>query len=519
MLEMHKKIEAKDVYERLLKHGLFANKMDGLLSSISFFEWVSKLKDQDRDIFAKQQQKTELVKYRVLKNDNSIRIFSIPNPGNYFCLCKCISDNWIKIKGKSVIFSNTEEYIETSLMSIYSDNLEDRLIPLNTYDFSRDEQEIVLKKSFGKKFIAEADISNCFHSIYTHSIAWALVGKDVAKDDQTPSRWFNSIDKCVRECQDRETIGIPIGPNTSNLLAELVLSEIDKELLAKGYSYVRFIDDYQCFCSTKEEANCFIRDLSLELSKFRLSLNSRKTIIKEFPCSLEKNKWVIKLRNFMKNISIVDEDNILQVIDYIDTSINLFKEDADNSIRYALKTINKKDFSSYSVYKKIFKYFMNINFLYPSSIDLFAGFYEKRLDLNLENEQLNELGEELIIFIEKSIEEHLGYHRSDVITWLFYLSIVHDLHIKNFSQEVLNTEDCVPILFSYLYDKKNKKDVGSYINLAKGVESSFWIFIYELYRLEDLEKNDFKYFPDYFINMKKCNISFLDKKIFKKLNT
>ena len=509
MLKLHKEIEAKHVYERLLKYGLFANKMDGLFSSFSFYEW---LKEEDVDIF--KQKRTELLKYRVLKNDNSIRIFSIPNPSNYFCLCKCITDNWSKIKESSIIFNNVDKYIETSLMSIYSNDFEDRLIPLNTYDFKRDEQEIVLKKSFGKKFIAEADISNCFHSIYTHSISWALVGKDIAKEKQYDKDcWFNLIDKCVRNCQDKETIGIPIGPNTSNLFAELVLSKIDEVLLSKKYNYVRFIDDYRCFCATREEANCFIKDLSVELNKFRLSLNNKKTGIREFPYALEKNRWVIELRNFMKNINTVDEDNILQVIDYIDMSINLFERDADNSIRYALKTVNTKSFSSYSVYKKIFNYFMNINFLYPSSLDLFAKFYEKGLELDFKKEELEILKKDLVVFIEKAIEEHLSYHRSDAITWLFYLSIVHNLDIKDFSCDVLKTQDCVPVLFSYLYNKKKGKNVDKYIELAMDSESDFWIFIYELYRFESLKKDDCKYLPDYFKKMKKDNVSFLDKKI------
>jgi len=90
---------------------------------------------------------------------------------------------------------------------------------------------------------------------------------------------------------------------------------------------------------------------------------------------------------------------------------------------------------------------------------------------------------------------------------------VHNLDIKDFSCDVLKTQDCVPVLFSYLYNKKKGKNVDKYIELAMDSESDFWIFIYELYRFESLKKDDCKYLPDYFKKMKKDNVSFLDKKI------
>ena len=32
----------------------------------------------------------------------------------------------------------------------------------------------------GKRYMVNADISTCFTSIYTHSLSWALVGKEMA---------------------------------------------------------------------------------------------------------------------------------------------------------------------------------------------------------------------------------------------------------------------------------------------------------------------------------------------------
>ena len=50
------------------------------------------------------------------------------------------------------------------------------------YDNWRDdgspEEDIML----GKKYLVKVDISQCFPSIYTHAIPWALVTKEVAKN-------------------------------------------------------------------------------------------------------------------------------------------------------------------------------------------------------------------------------------------------------------------------------------------------------------------------------------------------
>lgn len=50
----------------------------------------------------------------------------------------------------------------------------------------------------GKRFVVKADISTFFPSIYTHSIPWALVGKAVAKQNRSKSKWFIKLTKSVK---------------------------------------------------------------------------------------------------------------------------------------------------------------------------------------------------------------------------------------------------------------------------------------------------------------------------------
>lgn len=74
--------------------------------------------------------------------------------------------------------------------------------------------------------------------------------------------------------------GIPIGPYAFHLLAECVFDIIDRNLLAKKYTFCRFVDDFHIFCKTKEEARIAIYDLTNILDKgLQLSLQGHKSKI------------------------------------------------------------------------------------------------------------------------------------------------------------------------------------------------------------------------------------------------
>ncbi len=81
-------------------------------------------------------------------------------------------------------------------------------------------------------WIAKADISRFYHSIYTHSFAWAAYGKEKYKS--SPKTYAGSLadrlDTIIRSCNRNQTIGIPVGPETSRILADVLSSRIDEEI-------------------------------------------------------------------------------------------------------------------------------------------------------------------------------------------------------------------------------------------------------------------------------------------------
>jgi hypothetical protein len=89
-------------------------------------------------------------------------------------------------------------------------------------------------------FILSADVSRFFYTIYTHSIPWAAIGKEKAKQwlvsdrSKLSAHWSDELDRALQSCQSRETFGIPVGPDTSRLIAELLFAGIESGLLGNA---------------------------------------------------------------------------------------------------------------------------------------------------------------------------------------------------------------------------------------------------------------------------------------------
>lgn len=464
------------ILEKLLCYGFFPERLDGIFTSELFGKWIIA---NNAKINTPKNNRFSLLSYKLTRNNNSPRHMGIPHPLGFFRVCKEIFDNWEKIKAK---INNTSSE-EKSMIRPKLNNKNKRLVSLASYDLHPHKEQIELDKQFGKKYFVNADISTCYPSIYTHSISWALVGKGKAKKNQTKEKvWYNRLDKACRNIQDGETIGIPIGPDTSGLVSELILSQIDRKL--KKYDYLRFIDDYKCFCTTKEEAESFIRDLSHSLEEYRLKLNTKKTKILPLPKALNDD-WVRRLRQFVEWKEI-DNFNKNKVIGFLDLSSELFRENPSGSpIRYAAQVLKKKIYKEYTTYKLILRYFLNLCFLYPYVIDICDDLIS--LGIKTFPIQADEIKEILKKSLHKILKEHVEYRRSDVITWSLFLAIKYNLvldEIDKFSNQILKTNDCIPILMCYLYREINKKDNTKFTNLLDKVnENEWWLYVYEVSRI------------------------------------
>ena len=204
--------------------------------------------------------------------------------------------------------------------------------------------DVVLWKARGRassRYIAIADVSRCYPSIYTHSLAWATMGKAAAKVSKSGGLG-NDLDRAVRDAQDGQTVGLPIGPDTSFVLAELLLAERDEALrrLLPWVRGFRSYDDYEFHCTTRSEAETVIATLQSVLAEVELSLNPSKTGVHELPQSLEKS-WVAPLRRLRIRTSATGFG--YDLIDYFDEVFRLAALSPDDSVvAYSLSRIARQ---------------------------------------------------------------------------------------------------------------------------------------------------------------------------------
>lgn len=135
------------------------------------------------------------------------------------------------------------------------------------------------------QYTFDADITNCYGAIYTHSIAWALHGKDVAKVKRDDKGLLgNNIDALIRMMRSDQTNGIPQGSALMDFIAEIILGYVDEILVEKiksdvkdDYEIIRYRDDYKVMTNNPESGRKIIKVLSEVLASLGMKLNTDKT--------------------------------------------------------------------------------------------------------------------------------------------------------------------------------------------------------------------------------------------------
>jgi len=134
--------------------------------------------------------------------------------------------------------------------------------------------------------IAGTDIARFYHSIYTHSIPWAYHGKTAAKADRgvrSASIFFNRADALIRNGQDGQTVGIPVGPDMSRVFAELIGTAIDLEFMARldgiECTVLRHVDDVWIGANSHADAERALSRYREAIREFELDINESKTKI------------------------------------------------------------------------------------------------------------------------------------------------------------------------------------------------------------------------------------------------
>ncbi len=217
------------------------------------------------------------------------RPIQLINPYLYYLLVKEITnpDAWEEVK-KRFTHLSVKNIEVTSIPKVKSQD-EKSHKAADVVSWWEDVEQRSLELSLSYRYMFVTDITNCYSSIYTHTIAWALMDKDTAKKNRRDSKQLgNLIDKYLQAMQYGQTNGIPQGSVLSDFIAEMVLAYADKQLgdsltQANIYDYhiLRYRDDYRIFSDSKEIIDKIVFKLQTVLSDLNLQLNSRKTFLTE----------------------------------------------------------------------------------------------------------------------------------------------------------------------------------------------------------------------------------------------
>jgi len=402
------------------------------------------------------------VEYKGTRFNNVHRVFSIPHPKPYAQLATFCSEHWDDI---NYICKNKNSLIVPKMH-------DDGRLVIMDYESSWIKSRRKIRLSSNKKFVVHTDISNCFSSIYSHAIPWALVGHSQAKKNKHLSKeWFNQIDQSQQSSKRCETQGLAIGPATSNILSEIILAKVDEELSA--FNYVRFIDDYTCYCKTYEECEKFIQCLSRALNRYGLTLNIKKTSINKLPNPINAD-WITNLN--LRN-PVGDEVHWSQVISFLDYAVGLEKEVKEGSIiKYAVKTIHKRINQKH---KKIFlEHLLYLAQHYPVIVPVIS----ETLNSVLANDPEYSCESTLLFLLSESITNQ----RSDSVSWLLHYLIKHKRGINDeLSGMIIENEDCVPILMLSLM-KEHEANVVDFCNKVIDKKDNYeidkyWLLLYQLF--------------------------------------
>ena len=167
----------------------------------------------------------------------------------------------------------------------------------NIHKFYESYQYHRAEKKYNRLF--KFDVSKCFDSIYTHSILWALIDKEIVKKylKNSKSTFGNQFDTLMQKLNYNETNGIVIGPEFSRIFAELILQRVDLNAQLdletqnifhkKDYEIFRYVDDFFVFYNDDKVREKIHTTFRLKLKDFKLYLNDLKNISYDKPIITE----------------------------------------------------------------------------------------------------------------------------------------------------------------------------------------------------------------------------------------
>ncbi len=491
------KLSDAAVLTGLLDFGLFANKVppcftsEGLaaiasltMSGILLETDEKKLKD---DIDTRAH---DYIRYEALRDINIPRHLGIPHPEAYAVQSLAISRHWKEV---STHCNQPKPAISrihvrpTGSGSIFEMNYKGE----ERYQLEEDE----IRWMTGTKYVVHADVASCFPSIYTHSIPWALHGKATSKKLKSITALAgNLLDKCTQITRDQQTNGLLIGPHSSNIISEIILTKIDAELQAKGFERIfRHIDDYTFYAEDFAQAESFVKELGLCLRGFEMSLNDKKTRISPLPRPSAEN-WIQRLNRF--TFPKDEEVWFSTVRSFLDLALECSQNAGKSTpLNYAIKVLSNPAHELNPRARRLY-------ILEATNLALVYPYLAPQLDKHVFDRYGNDdLAKQVLEFSSSLAKMGLRRLYPDAIAHALYYALKHEVELNlndDELKEIVALDDCVVnvLLFEYATRNKRAKVVAAIKDRANEIKrwdkrdrDKQWLLIYQLWTANELTSN------------------------------
>lgn len=311
----------------LLGKGLLPRELPPLFSSATLAGLLGK-PGSPPDFSSPTAVWTQPLQHNLSRPGGLRRKLSIPNPVNYFRLARTFDANSaaLAIHWAQSPYSQTKPDVAC-------------LGPRAIARTSADRATARTRTRVGAKYLLRTDIAQFYPSIYSHAIPWALYTKATAKTIMRDMSYFgNVLDREVQAGQYGQTKGVPIGPDTSLGIAELLLAPIDSKIQStcNVVGGTRFIDDIEFTFRRLSDADTALATIESHLSDIELQLNPIKTKICELPDEIESD-YVTILR---PHVPTSATNSRAQWVDYFNRAFAAARDNPrDGVLRYAIAAL------------------------------------------------------------------------------------------------------------------------------------------------------------------------------------
>lgn len=441
---------------------------------------------------AKKQETVNHILYGNKDGKYTWRKFQIINPLIYISLVNIITnkDNWKFLQSRFKKFQNNDSIRCESLPIVPTGKRKQTGDQILQWINNIEKKSIELSLEYN--FLYHTDISNCYGSIYTHSIPWAIHSKKKAKSKRKFKDLFsNRIDHHLQAMSNGQTNGIPEGSILMDFIAEIILGYADLELTkklkkifagkkaGKKYHILRYRDDYRIFVNDTNHGEVILKCLSEVLLELGFRLNANKTRFNQdiITGSLKEDKaYLLKYELVPKKLSkyeLLRQLLLVQQIGKKFSNAGVLK----NRLSKIFDRAKSGDYGSQE--KTLISILIDIGYNNPHCFSLVAGLISSCIRNLPKSEQ-----KKLLIMIKKKI----GMLPNIGLLEVWIQRIVIGLKLKlNFNEK----------LCKFTYDAKNKN-----VHILENIFISDWIGNQEIKNI----LNDYIYVKESIIRNLKTKI-------------